>query len=171
MMIIAETERLQLSLFTLNDASFFQELTNTPNWIKYIGDRNLKTIKDAEGYLINGTLKSYSDFGFGFYKIELKSENFKSIGTCGLIKRPQLDDVDIGFAFLPKYEGFGYGYESSLAVMELAKNTFNLEKLLAITLPINVNSIKLIEKLGFELEKRVNVFGDDKEVLLFTKTL
>ena len=170
-MIIAETERLKISLFTLNDAIFFLELTNTPNWIKYIGDRNLKTINDAKVYLSNGTLKSYLDFGFGFYNIQLKTENLKPIGTCGLIKRPQLDDVDIGFAFLPEYEGFGFGFESSIAIMELAKNRFNLKKLLAITLPINTNSIKLIEKLGFELEKKANVFDDGEEVLLFAKTL
>jgi hypothetical protein len=89
-MLIAETTRLLISKITLKDASFFLELVNTPNWLKYIGDRNLKTVKDAKSYLKKGTLKSYTDFGFGFYKLQLKEGNKKTIGVCGLIKREQL---------------------------------------------------------------------------------
>lgn len=169
-MIIVETNRLVISKFTTKDAPFFLELTNTPNWIKYIGDRNLKTVKDAEEYLKDKTLKSYSDFEFGFYKLQLKVENLKSIGTCGLIKRETLDDVDIGFAMLPEYESKGFGYESSMAIMELAKHKFNLKRISAITLPINKKSIKLIEKLGLAFEKKVKPFEDDQELLLFVKT-
>lgn len=169
-MPIAETDRLIISKFNLKDASFFLMLTNTPKWIKYIGNRNLKTVKDAEEYLKNGAIKSYSEFGFGFYKLQLKKDNLKSIGTCGLVKREILDDVDIGFGILPEYEDKGFGYESSIAVMELAEHKFNLKRISAITLPINKNSIKLIEKLGLTFEKKVKPFEDDEELLLFVKT-
>jgi len=170
-MAIAETNRLIISKLTKDDAAFFLELVNSPNWIKYIGDRNLKTVKDAKDYLKNGTIKSYKNYGFGFYKLQLKEENFKSIGTCGLVKREQLDDVDIGFAMLPKYEGKGFGYESSVAILKLAKEKFNLKKIVAITLPTNHSSINLLEKLGLTYEKRVKPFEDDEELLLFAKYL
>ncbi|WP_338357180.1 GNAT family N-acetyltransferase [Yeosuana marina] len=169
-MIVAETERLLISKFSLDDAPFFLKLVNTPNWIKYIGDRNLKTIQDAENYLTNGTLKSYKDHGFGFYKLQEKQQQ-KTIGTCGLIKREQLNDVDLGFAFLPEFEGKGFGYEASIAMLKLAKEEFSLKKLVAITLPANTNSKKLLEKLGFTYEKRVKPFEDDQELLLFAKQL
>ena len=169
--MIAETNRLIISKITLDDAAFFLELVNTPNFIKYIGDRNLKTVEDAKTYLKNGTLKSYEDFGFGFYKLLLKEENNKAIGTCGLVKREQLDNVDIGFAMLPNYEGKGFGYESCIAVLKLAKEQFKLNKVLAITLPTNNNSIKLLEKIGLSYEKRVKPFEDDEELLLFAKNL
>lgn len=170
-MIIAETNRLILSKLTLEDAPFFKELVNTPNWLKYIGDRNIKTIEDAETRIKEGHLKSYETYGFGFYKLLLKSENNKTIGTCGLIKRDTLDDVDIGFAMLPDYEGKGLGYESSVAVMNLAKGEFKLKRLVAITLANNQNSIKLLEKLGMTYEKMVKPFEDDVELKLFAKTL
>ncbi len=170
-MPVAKTDRLIISKFTLKDAPFFLELANSPNWIKYIGDRNLKTVKDAEEYIKNGTLKSYSEFGFGFYKLQLKDKNLKSIGTCGLIKRETLDDVDIGFAMLPEFENKGYGYESSLAILELAQHTFKLKRIAAITLAVNKNSIKLIKKLGLCFEKKVKPFEDDDELLLFVKDL
>ncbi|HEY5688762.1 MAG TPA: GNAT family N-acetyltransferase [Yeosuana sp.] len=169
-MIIAETDRLIITELSLEDAPFFLELVNTPNWIKYIGDRNLKTVKEAEEYLLNGTLKSYAEFGFGFYKLHHKKDN-KEIGTCGLIKREQLEEVDLGFAFLPEFEGKGFGYEASIAIIRMAKKRFHLKKLLAITLTINGNSIKLLEKLGFIYQKRIKPFDDDQELLLFAKQL
>ncbi len=169
-MIIAETKRLVISKISLEDAPFFLKLVNTPNWIKYIGDRNLKTIKDAEDYLTNGILKSYKELGFGFYKLQTKLNN-ESIGICGLVKREQLDEVDFGFAFLPEFEGKGFGFEASTAILKVAKELFNIKKLLAITLPINSNSIKLLEKLGFTYEKRIKPFEDDEELLLFAKQL
>jgi RimJ/RimL family protein N-acetyltransferase len=170
-MIIAETNRLIISKFTLKDAPFFKELVNTPSWLKYIGDRNIKTNEDAEKRIKEGHVKSYETYGFGFYKLHLKEENNKSIGTCGLIKRDTLEDVDIGFALLPEYEGKGFGYEASLAIMELAKHEFNLERLVAITLSSNPNSIKLLEKLGMTYEKTVKPFENDEELMLFAKNL
>lgn len=170
-MIIAETERLLISKVTLQDAPFFVELMNTPHWLKYIGDRNIRSVKDAEENLKNGILKSYKYHGFGFYKIVLKSESNKIIGTAGLIKREELDDVDIGFGFLPEYEGKGFGYEASVEIMKLAKEVFKLKRIVAITNPENHNSIKLLEKLGLVFEKRINPFEEDKELLFFTKIL
>jgi RimJ/RimL family protein N-acetyltransferase len=169
-MIIAETQRLIVSKVTIGDAPFFVELMNTPHWLKYIGDRHIKTIKHAEDHLNKTILKSYKDFGFGFYKLLLKQEQNKTIGVVGLVKRKQLEHVDIGFGFLPNYEGKGYGYESSLEIIKLAKNKFNLKKITAITDPINTNSIKLLEKLGLTFEKKVIPFDDGKELLLFAKT-
>lgn len=170
-MTIAETSRLVISKITLNDSKFFLELVNTPNWLKYIGDRHIKTIEDAKKYLKNVTLKSYTDFGFGFYKLQLKEDTNKTIGICGLVKRDQLNDVEIGFALLPEYENKGFGYEASLTVLLLAKKTFNLKKITAITLPTNKSSIKLLEKLGLTFEKTVKPFDDGEELLLFAKTL
>ncbi|MDU8886778.1 GNAT family N-acetyltransferase [Yeosuana sp. MJ-SS3] len=170
-MCVAETERLFVKKFTKNDASFFLELANSPNWIKYIGDRNLKSVKDAEEYLKNGAIKSYKEFGFGFYKLELKSERNKAIGTCGIVKREELDDVDIGFAMLPEYEGKGFGYESSVEILNIAKRQFNLKRIVAITLPTNKSSIHLLEKVGLSFEKKIKPFENDEELLLFSKKL
>ncbi|AUP79730.1 GNAT family N-acetyltransferase [Flavivirga eckloniae] len=170
-MIVAETNRLLVEKFTLKDASFFKELVNTPHWLKYIGDRSIRTTEDAESYIRNTHLKSYEDSGFGFYKLLLKEESNKPIGSCGLVKREGLDDVDIGFAFLPEYEGKGFGYESSVAILKMAKEQFRLKRVVAITLPTNLNSIKLLEKLGFICEKKVKLFEDDEELLLFAKNI
>ncbi|MCB4798070.1 GNAT family N-acetyltransferase [Neotamlana laminarinivorans] len=169
--MVEETQRLILEKFSKNDAPFFLELVNSPNWIKYIGDRNTKTIQDAEKRIENGHLKSYNTNDFGFYKVLLKAENNKPIGTCGIIKRDELPEVDLGFAFLPEYEGLGFGFEASEKVIKLAKNKFNLKKLIAIVTAKNKNSTKLLRKLGFVFKKDIILFDDASELQLFAKKL
>ncbi|MCK8480208.1 GNAT family N-acetyltransferase [Psychroserpens algicola] len=170
-MIIAETNRLVLSKFTVEDAPFILELMNTPKWLRFIGDRHVKTVEDAANYLQNNQLKAYDNFDFGYYKAQLKNDNLKPIGSFGLLKRDTLDAVDIGFSLLPEYEGQGYGLEGATAVMNLAKTKFDIKKLCAITLPENKASIHLLEKLGLSYQKSVKPFDNDEELLLFAKDL
>ena len=170
-MIVSQTNRLTLSKVTLKDAPFFVELMNTPGYIKYIGDRNIKSIDDAALYLENGILKSYQDNGFSYYKVELKEDLGNILGTVGILKREQLEYPDIGFAFLPQNEGKGYAFEATSELIHLAKEKFNIAKVSAITLEVNKSSIKLLEKLGLTFEKKVKPFDNDEELLLFAKTL
>ncbi|WP_033957297.1 GNAT family N-acetyltransferase [Psychroserpens jangbogonensis] len=170
-MIIAETDRLLLSKITVEDAPFLLELMNTPGWLKYNGDRNVKTLDEAISHIKNNQLKCYETHGFGYYKFQVKAENLKTIGTSGLLKRDQLEHVDIGFSILSDYHSKGYGYEAASEIMKLAKDTFNIKKLYAITLPINQPSINLLEKLGLSYQKIVKLFEDDKDLLLFAKNL
>jgi len=166
MKTIAETERLLITEFTFEDAAFIQELVNTPTWLENIGERNVKSEKDAKRYIENGPVKSYNEHGFGLYKVALKDNNFP-IGMCGLIKRDTLEDVDIGFAFLPAYEGKGYGFESASAVLNFARS-LKMEKVVAITLPSNVKSINLLKKLNMQFEHRIQFQGEEKELMLYS---
>ncbi|WP_456438490.1 GNAT family N-acetyltransferase [Psychroserpens sp.] len=170
-MVIAETNRLIISKITIDDASFLLELMNTPGWLKYNGDRNVKTLEQAITHVKNNQLKCYETFGFGYYKLQLKDESLKTIGTSGLLKRDNLKHIDIGFSLLPEYHKKGYGFEAASEIMKLAKNTFSIKTLCAITLSINQPSINLLEKLGFFYQKTIKPFEDDKELLLFAKNL
>lgn len=161
-----ETERLILKPTDLEDVDFIFELMNTPKWIEYIGDRNIKTQNDAKQYIIDRHLPNFEKNGFGSYTLILK-ENGSKIGSSGLFKRESLEVVDIGFAFLPEYEGKAYGYESSKKILEAAKNEFGLKKISAITLPSNIASQKLIEKLGLSYQKMVKPFAEDDEELMY----
>jgi len=161
-----ESERLVLRPFTLQDSDFILELLNTDGWIKYIGDRNVRTQEQAKGYLENGALKSYKINRFGLSLVELR-ENQKAIGMCGLIKRDYLDHPDIGFAFLPAYHGKGYAHEISKKVIEHGLNQLNAQKILAIVLPENFSSIRLLKKLGFEYEKNFINRDTNEELALY----
>lgn len=113
------TERLELRWFTLGDAAFLLELVNTPGWLRFIGDRKVYTLDDAEQYLLNGALMSYDTYGFGPFVLSLRDSD-TIVGMCGLFKREGLADVDIGYALLPDYEGNGYAYEAAAAVLDYA---------------------------------------------------
>jgi RimJ/RimL family protein N-acetyltransferase len=163
-MPLLETNRLVIDYLNQDDAAFILKLVNTPGWLQYIGDRNVKSLEDARRYLENGPLKSYQQWGFGLYRVALNHTN-TAIGICGLIKREGLDDVDIGFALLPEYSGKGYAYESAEAVLTLAKNHFHMRRIVAITQVDNAASLKLLQKLGLRFEKMVRLENDDLALL------
>ena len=165
-MIILETERLHLCKQCPDDAPFILELLNSPGWLKYIGDRGVKNIDDAENYIRNGAMKSYNDNDFGLYLVKLK-DTYIPIGICGLIKRQGLEQVDIGFAFLPQYEGQGYGFESASAVMKYAREVLGLAVVVAITVKDNQSSIKLLNKIGFSFKEIITLPGDTEALMLF----
>ncbi len=165
-MKVLETERLILRRLTVEDGEFILELLNEPSWLQFIGDKGVRTLDDARDYILKSLVAMYERRGFGLYLTEIKGEGIP-IGICGLIKRDSLEDVDIGFAFLPKFWGKGYAYESASAVMAYGKRTFGLNRIVAITTPDNYGSAKLLEKLGFHFERMVKLSHDSEEVRLF----
>jgi RimJ/RimL family protein N-acetyltransferase len=165
-MHIFETDRLLISRFTLKDAPFVLKLVNEPSWIRFIGDRGIRTIDDAKDYLKNGPMKSYKQFGFGLYLVKLKIDS-TPIGMCGLLRRDTLDAVDIGFAFMPKYTGKGFALEASDTVLKHAHEVMGMKRILAITSPDNIKSISLLEKQGFVFRKMIRLSVDADESKLF----
>ena len=169
-MKILETERLILRQLTTDDAEFIIELLNDPSFIRNIGDRNVRTIDDACSYILNGPVTSYAKNGFGLYLVILK-ETKEYIGMCGLIKREGLEDVDIGYALLPRYWSRGYAVEAAQATKDYAKDLIGLKRLVAIVDPANEGSIRVLEKIGMRYERMVRLSADDIELKLFATVL
>lgn len=165
-MKIIETERLILRLQTTDDADFILELVNDPSWLRFIGDRGVRTVEDACEYIVNG-LCTYEQFGFCFYLVERKEDQIP-LGLCGLIKRESLEDVDIGYAFLPKYWGKGYAYEAASATLAYGIDTLGLNRIVAITTQDNYASARLLEKIGLKFERLVRLSNDAAELRLFS---
>ncbi|HKY55243.1 MAG TPA: GNAT family N-acetyltransferase [Anaerolineales bacterium] len=164
-MKILETERLILRQFSTDDADFILKLLNEPSFIQNIGDRGVRTLEDARSYILRVPIASYEQNEFGLYLVSLK-ETGESIGMCGLIKREMLEDVDIGYAFLPRFWSKGFAVEAALAVKEYARKVIGLKRLVAITDPENQASIRVLEKIGLRFEKMVRLSDDDIELKL-----
>jgi RimJ/RimL family protein N-acetyltransferase len=165
--LVLETERLSLREITTADAEFLLKLLNEPSFIKNIGDRNVRTIADAERYALNGPIASYKQHGFGLYLVVLK-ETVKPIGICGLVKRETLPDADIGYAFLPSFWRKGYALEATAAMKDHAFSRLGHERLLAIVNPENKSSIRVLEKLGMGFTRMVRVADDAPEICLYS---
>lgn len=161
-----ETDRLWLIPTSENDATFVHELMNTPKWIQHIGDRKITSVDVAKHYIKTRMLPQLKKLGYGNYTLIRKSDGQK-IGTCGLYARAEVDDIDIGFAFLPEYEKQGYAFESARTLIHAAFQEFGLSKINAYTLPENSESRKLLEKLGLTLLGSTYLPKDAEKLLLY----
>jgi RimJ/RimL family protein N-acetyltransferase len=147
-----DTPRLGFRRITEADADFIFELYGTASFKRFIGDRNFQTLADARAFIANSIVSMYQTNGLGLHLVELKPDATR-IGICGLIKRDSLDEVDLGFGYLPAYEGLGYGAESARCFLELAKDGLHLPRVVAITTSDNTPCINLLAKLDFRFER------------------
>jgi len=161
-----ETERLILRPMNLEDAAFILDLYNRPSFIKYIGDRHIRSVLDAENYIKNRFLPQFDKLGYGNYLIMTKDGHNK-IGGVGIFERDGLDVVDIGFSLLEEFEGKGYAYEAALKIKSVGMEDFGLQKISAITTKENFSSQKLIEKLGLKFQKYITIPGDPEELMYY----
>ncbi|MGZ5197728.1 MAG: GNAT family N-acetyltransferase [Kaistella sp.] len=158
-----ETDRLLLIPVSVEDADFICELYNSENFIEFIGDKNIRSVDDARDYIQKRFLPQIEKLGFGNYII-IRNEDREKIGSVGVFERDGLDVHDIGFSFLPEYEGKGYGFEAASALLEVAFSEFGLQKISAITSNTNTSSQKLIEKLGLKYLKNIRLPNDEEEL-------
>ncbi|MGD8840071.1 MAG: GNAT family N-acetyltransferase [Gammaproteobacteria bacterium] len=151
------TSRLQLRWLEIGDAAFIFRLLTDADWLRFIGDRGVADLDGARRYLETGPLEMYRERGFGLNRVAFKADD-TPIGICGILQRDNLADVDLGFAFLPEFRGRGYALEAASAVLDHARETLGIERVVAIVAAQNAASIGLLEKLGFAYE---NEFSRD----------
>lgn len=163
---VYETERLILQPMSVDDKEFIFELYNRPKFIKYIGERGIKTLFDAENYILNRFLPQFDKLGYGNYLVVTKDKGDK-IGGVGIFEREGLDVVDIGFSLLEEFEGKGYAYEAAQKVKSIGMDDFGLKKISAITSKDNFSSQKLIEKLGLKFKNYVTLPNEDEELMYY----
>ncbi|RDV15413.1 N-acetyltransferase [Pontibacter diazotrophicus] len=161
-----ETERLIIRPTSEEDAPFIFELLNTPKWIEYIGDRNVKSVADAKDYIRTKIQPQLEKLGYSNYTIIRKADGVK-LGVCGLYDREGLEGIDIGFAFLPEHERNGYAFESANEIKRVGVEEFGISQIRAITTKDNIASQKLLERLGLQFKKMVLLPNEDEELLLY----
>lgn len=141
-------------------------MVNDPAWIEHIGDRGVRTVEDARAYIRDRTLAQYDRLGFGMYVVTLRGSG-EAVGSCGLIRRESLDDVDIGFAFLPQYRGQGYATEAAAAVLEYGVKSIGLKRIVAIVSAANHRSIRILERIGLRYERMLRLPDENEEIPLY----
>jgi RimJ/RimL family protein N-acetyltransferase len=169
-MSVLETDRLVLRELTPEDAGFILRLLNEPSWLRFIGDKGVRTVEDARDYIVNGPMAMYARHGFGLWLVELRDAAVP-IGMCGLIKRDSLEDVDLGYALLPEHWGKGYAREAAAASMAHGRDAVGLRRIVAFTDPDNEPSRRLLEDLGFAFERLFRLTGGVPESKLFGRRL
>ena len=163
---ILETERLVLRELVADDAAFINELLNTPKFLKYIGDRNVRSDEEARDFIVSRYRASYTNNGYGLWAVE--TTDGTPVGMCGFVKRDYFDDPDSGFAFLPRHERKGYGYESAAATMRYGEEKLGFTKVFAITSLNNDASVGLLAKLGFDDNGIIEPQGESLRLFSYT---
>ncbi len=165
-----ETGRLTLRRLELADAPFLVTLLNEPSFLENIGDRGVRNVEDAARYLRDGPFAMYERFGFGLWHAARRADGV-AVGMCGLLKRDNLPDVDIGYAYLPAFWGQGYAIEAAAAVLEHAARKFGLKRVIGIVSQGNAASIRVLEKLGMRYERPFSMRPDEPDVRLYGRAL
>ena len=150
----------------LDDAGFILQLLNEPGFMRFIGDKGVRTTADACDYIAKGPMDSYRRHGFGLYLVSLRRCG-TPVGICGLVKREGLADVDLGFAFLAAHWSKGYAAESAAAVHDYGRRVLGIKRVVAITAPDNAGSIAVLEKIGLRFAGRIRLSDDGPELNLF----
>jgi len=161
------TPRLRIRDLTEDDAPFALELLNDPSWLQFIGDKGVRTLVHAREWIRSGPIAMNARLGIGLSLCERSSDGVP-LGICGLIKRDTLEDVDLGFAFLPKFWGQGYATEAASAVLHHGRTELRLERIVAVTTPENQASLTLLKRLGMKHEGLVRLGHDPQELVLLS---
>ena len=164
-MSIIPTQRLVLRHLELSDAEFILELLNEASFLRFIGDKGVKTLADARAYLLKGPMDSYALHGFGLYAACLHDGT--PAGICGLVKRDGLTEADLGFAFLPRHCSKGYAVEAASAVLVHAARVLRLPRIVAVTSRDNMRSIAVLEKIGLKFQRMVRLAEHEADLQLF----
>ena len=160
-----QSRRLTMRPFTQGDAPFIVELLNDPGWLRFIGDRGVRTDDDARAYLNERVLAHEAQHGFALRGVALQGGTL--VGMCGLLRRETLPDVDLGYAFLPAYRGQGYAREAAAAWLAHGFGALGLERIVAFTDPDNAASCRVLEAIGMRFEKRFRIEGYEGDSLLY----
>lgn len=159
-----ESERLIIREIEISDAPFYFALFNDPDWIKFISDKNLKSVDETEVYLKKMKTDNAKLGGLGFFTVLLKETN-QAIGVSTALQRDNLEFVDIGYGFLPNYRRKGYASEATKLIIEYVRKKFNQKKVLAFTMPDNTASQKLLKKLNFNYVGLQVIFENEEDAV------
>ena len=152
MKALIETERLLLRKITLDDKEEIFKLHSDPEVQKYTGEPLVESIEEIEK-AIKARTRDHEKYGYGRWATILKSE-MQFVGWAGLAYLPEFDKVDLGYRLKKKYWGMGIATEASKAIIDYGFNVLNLDLIIAIALPENKDSIRVMEKAGMIYDKQ-----------------
>ena len=158
MEVILETDRLLLRQYVEEDAEAFFELNSDPKVLRFVPDKQLLNVEQARQILIDHPIADYRKHGFGRGACILKSTG-QQIGFAGLKYLEELDEVDVAYRLLPAFWGQGLATEAALASVRYGFSKLGLKRIIGLTMPENVASIRVLEKAGLHYTEEVSFWG------------
>ena len=163
-----ESNRLLIRPAVLEDAHNLFNLNSDPDVVRFTGDASFTSMIDAQNIIKARMIAQFEKYKMSRFMVFLKDGTF--IGWSGLKYFPETNEVDLGYRFMKKFWGQGYATESSRVWLKHGFENLNLSKIIAKAMPDNINSIKVMQKLGMTFRGYVHDPGDPMPLVLFDIT-
>lgn len=154
-----KTKRLTLHQVKITDRKFIVDYLSDEDQAKYLPLDRAYTHTEAEKWF-DLRLKHWRRHNFGTFIIYLTSKS-SAIGYCGIEHVRNTQFIDIRYGTTKQFWGHGYAYESALAIIQYSFSDLCIEKLYGASVPQNIPSIKLLEKLGMERDTSFYEYGEE----------
>jgi len=141
------SERLGYREFEPHDGEVLYRLNSDPEVIRYTGDPPFADIDEARAFILG--YERYRLHGYGRWAVIHKSDQ-AFLGWAGLNLID--DEVDLGYRFFRSFWGQGFATEAARACIEYGFGKLNLSHIIARSLPENVASLKVLEKVGMQFK-------------------
>ncbi|MDE7333188.1 MAG: GNAT family N-acetyltransferase [Lachnospiraceae bacterium] len=164
---IFETDRLKVRESTVEDVDEFYRIYRDPSITLYMED--LYKDREAERAYMRAYIDQiYGFYGYGLWTVLLK-ETGQVIGRAGLSVREGYELPELGFVIEAACQHRGYGFEVCSGVLDYAEKELAFEQVQALVKEKNINSLQLLNKLGFAYNH--NVMVKDHEYKMYIKNL
>jgi RimJ/RimL family protein N-acetyltransferase len=142
------TERLRLRRWKPQDLAPFAELNADPAVVEYLAGPLSREQSDA---FVTRVETHFDRHGFGLFAVEV-AEDAAFAGFVGLsipsFEAPFTPCVEIGWRLAARFQGRGYATEGARGAMAFGFETLGLPEIVSFTVPANVRSRRVMEKLG-----------------------
>jgi len=162
MLPILETQRLRLRPINENDGDNIYKLSKNPNVMRYIRDGRTLDRKQAQGDLErrlrdNARLENR---GLGYWAIEWKPQH-DFVGWLAVKNLDDTEEIEIGYRIMEEFWGKGITTEASRRALQYAFEDLGLDRIVAVAMPENTASWRVMEKLGMQYEKDGSFYGSE----------
>jgi RimJ/RimL family protein N-acetyltransferase len=154
-----ETTRLLLRQATIEDLNEWARLTfSDPEVVRYMPKRDMTPRERAER-AYNMYNRNWSRHGYGGWLVTDKADG-QLLGDC-TFDAEETDEVELGYSFAKAYWGKGIATEAARAAVRFGFENAKLSRIVAVVVPENTASWRVLEKIGFVYEKQAHFYGVD----------
>ncbi len=150
-----ETERMRLRHATRDDLDAWHEISRDAERAWYGEPQS--TVDETRAKL-ELRIAHQERHGFSLWPVELK-ETGEVIGVAGLVHLQDGPEVEVGYRFLERHWGNGYATEAARAAVAFGFEELRLDRIVAVTLPDNHASRRVLEKCGLAFVGPTFVYG------------
>lgn len=155
--MILETARLVLDSWQTHDWTELRPIATDVEVMRYITGGIPWTDEQIQSF-VDRQVKLYSEQGFCRWKLLAKPAR-EMIGFCGVGFWRDIPDPEIGWWLARRYWGGGLATEAARAALQDAFERARLDRIVSVARPANTASIRIMEKLGLELESEFESEG------------